>query len=112
MANTFRRYMSIGKDPPPGSTSVHEPMDITAIVGPAGVPAIQFTIGMNYCVLAPNQLRDLIHSCFYRIQGKDGYKSTDGVELKIVYGLESITKASRKEEKDRRKAVEQASRSK
>ena len=107
MSNTLRRYISVCPEPPPDVKhyGVNEPMDITAFVGGGGVPCMQFTIGNHYCCLAPNQMRELIHSMMYRMYGKEGYRATDSTETKVIYGTESPSRKSRRMEKDAVKAL-------
>ena len=88
MSNTLRTYVSstLGDK----HTFAHEAnLDVTAYVGHGG-RHVQFTIDMNICTLAPNQIRDLIMTLQNRLEGGEGYNATDSGECVEVLPLEEI----------------------
>ena len=67
----------------------NEDMTLTAFIGHGG-PNIQFTIGENFCALAPNQIRDLIITLQNRLECKEGYRATDSTECEEILPLEEM----------------------
>jgi hypothetical protein len=65
-------------------------------------PAAQLTIGDENCILAPNQARNLMRTLFYIIYGKGVGKADK--DFRVVHGLESFSRKSRKMEKEMAKA--------
>ena len=71
MSNTIREYA------PLKSFNDAKIMSVTATAQGKFGHGVQFTIGNNYCVLAENQVKDLIESLKKRLNCEEGYSATD-----------------------------------
>ena len=70
MSNNIGYFEDIGTDN-------GQPMCVTAFVGKDWDASVQFTIGMNYCAMDSNDIKELIHMLQCRLDKVEGFRATD-----------------------------------
>lgn len=70
MSSTIRRYKPLAHH------KEAQEMTLTSTVQPGHGHSMQFTIGMNYCVLSEAQLKDMLVAIASRLNCEDGYSAT------------------------------------